>query len=319
MKKILLETAFNSYFHNKYTFDSFCNLNVNSHYEEIFYSKNTYSPSKELKNYQKFLNHFIFDFLNINEEVVFSYRKDTNIVDALRPHSSKKYFFTSDIESFFTNIDLNLVKKIVLKNKKEFLIVEQDVEKYIELIVKLSTYKNNLPIGAPSSPKISNAYLLEFDNIIVDYCKTNNISYTRYSDDFIFSSNDQNALLNTELKLNSVLKELYNDKMKININKNKIYKQGIKITILGLVITPQGTITVNKKLKNNIETLLHLYISDKESFIDFFAKKYNSDIEKVSGSLSYIYSIDINYINKLKRKYGNFLVNSFIHRNINNE
>ncbi|HDQ16476.1 MAG TPA: RNA-directed DNA polymerase, partial [Bacteroidetes bacterium] len=82
-----LQKVFNSYFHNKYTFDDFCTLDTNAHYKEIFYSKNTFSPSPTLKEFQKFLNLFVFEKLSINQNVVFSYRKGLNVKDAILPHS----------------------------------------------------------------------------------------------------------------------------------------------------------------------------------------------------------------------------------------
>lgn len=319
MNKISLESAFNSYFHNKYTFSNFCNINIDLQYKEVFYSKNTFSPSKELKQYQKFLNYFIFDFLEINDDVVYSYRKDVNASDALKPHVNKKYIYTTDVKSFFLNIDIDIVKEIILNNKENSLILSTEIEKYIDLIINLITFKNILPIGAPTSPKISNAYLYNFDNNILKYCNECGITYTRYSDDFIFSSNDKDTLLTLPKIINTEFEKQFDKKLKVNEQKSKIHHQGSKIIILGLLITPQGTITINKKIKNDIETLLYLYITNREKFSDFFSKKYDGNIDKVSGVLSYIYSVDLTYINKLKTKYGNYIVNSFIHRSIESD
>ena len=69
--------------------------------------------------------------------------------------------------------------------------------------------------------------------------------------------------------------------------------------------------------KKEIEILLHFYLTDKEKFINYFANNFSSNIDKVSGLLSYINSVDSFYISKLRKKYGSFIVNSFIHRDIN--
>jgi RNA-directed DNA polymerase len=316
MTKIPLEKAFNSYFHDKHTFNNFCNLDITTQYKDIFYSKNTFSPSKELKQYQQFLNFFIFDFMEINENVVFSYRKGVSIYDAVYPHKDSKYILNTDIKSFFLHIDKDDIKSLILKNKKNYLIEEDDIERYLNRLVDLVSYNNILPIGAPTSPKISNAYLFEFDKKLEEYCQKNGIVYTRYSDDFIFSSDTKDkfdVLLNTMKKL---LLEFGLEKMQLNEAKTKLQKKGSKIMLLGLVITPNGTITVDKKIKKEIEVLLHFYISDKEKFKDFFEKNYDSNLEKVSGRLSHIKSIDKQFISKLKRKYGSYIVNSFIHRDI---
>jgi RNA-directed DNA polymerase len=254
--------------------------------------------------------------MEINENVVFSYRKGVSIYDAVYPHKDSKYILNTDIKSFFLHIDKDDIKSLILKNKKNYLIEEDDIERYLNRLVDLVSYNNILPIGAPTSPKISNAYLFEFDKKLEEYCQNNGIVYTRYSDDFIFSSDTKDkfdVLLNTMKKL---LLEFGLEKMQLNEAKTKLQKKGSKIMLLGLVITPNGTITVDKKIKKEIEVLLHFYISDKEKFKDFFEKNYDSNLEKVSGCLSHIKSIDKLFISKLKRKYGSYIVNSFIHRDI---
>jgi RNA-directed DNA polymerase len=314
--KISLEKAFNSYFHDKHSFDSFCNLNIKTQYRDIFYSKNTFSPSKELKRYQQFLNFFIFDFMEVNENVVFSYRKGVSTYDALYPHKDSKYILSTDIKSFFLHIDKEDIKSLILRNKKNYLIKEEDIEKHLDRLVNLVSYNDILPIGAPTSPKISNAYLFEFDNKLEEYCQNSKIIYTRYSDDFIFSSDTKDkfsTLLDTIKKL---LISSNLEKFELNESKTKLQKKGSKVMLLGLVITPNGTITVDKKIKREVEVLLYFYLSDKEKFKDFFEKNYDSNLEKVSGCLSHIKSIDKQFISKLKRKYGSYIVNSFIHRDI---
>jgi RNA-directed DNA polymerase len=314
--KISLEKAFNSYFHDKHSFDSFCNLNIKTQYRDIFYSKNTFSPSKELKRYQQFLNFFIFDFMEVNENVVFSYRKGVSTYDALYPHKDSKYILSTDIKSFFLHIDKEDIKSLILRNKKNYLIKEEDIEKHLDRLVNLVSYNDILPIGAPTSPKISNAYLFEFDNKLEEYCQDSKIIYTRYSDDFIFSSDTKDkfsTLLDTIKKL---LISSNLEKFELNESKTKLQKKGSKVMLLGLVITPNGTITVDKKIKREVEVLLYFYLSDKEKFKDFFEKNYDSNLEKVSGRLSHIKSIDKQFISKLKRKYGSYIVNSFIHRDI---
>jgi len=315
MIKLSLENAFQSFFHKRYLFEDFYNIEISKEYKEIFYSKNTFSPSKKLKDFQRFLNLFIFEYLPINEDVVFSYRKAVNAKDAILPHSKNKYILSTDIKSFFASINIDKLKYIILKNADNFLI--NDIKIYLEHIINLVTYNDILPVGSPSSPLISNSYLFELDNSLENYCTHHNIIYTRYSDDFIFSSNNQEELEN----IVNVLKKMFIDcgfkDFEINEKKTKFQKQGFnKIVLLGLVLTPQGFITVDNKHKKDIEILLHFYLSDKKKFIDFFSNNFSSNIDKVSGLLSYINSVDSFYISKLRKKYGSFIVNSFIHRNI---
>jgi RNA-directed DNA polymerase len=316
MNKLSLESAFQSFFHKQYLFEDFCNIEISKEYKEIFYSKNTFSPSKKLKDFQRFLNLFIFEYLPINEKVVFSYRKTVNAKDAILPHSKNKYILSTDIKSFFASMNVDKLKDIFSKNIDNFLI--NDSKTHSEHILNLVTYNGILPVGSPSSPLISNGYLFELDNSLENYCTNHNITYTRYSDDFIFSSNNEEELKN----IINVLQKMFIDcgfsDFEINERKTKFQKQGFKkIVLLGLVLTHQGFITVDNKHKKEIEILLHFYLTDKEKFINYFANNFSSNIDKVSGLLSYINSVDNFYISKLRKKYGSFIVNSFIHRDIN--
>jgi RNA-directed DNA polymerase len=318
MNKISLQNAFISYFHKHYVFDDFLSLSTNEHYTEIFYSKNTFSPSKKLKDFQKFLNLFIFESLSINRDVVFSYRKGVNAQNAISPHKTSKYILSTDIKSFFVNIDINKLKMLILDNKDNVLIIPNDIEKYIDAIMNITTYKGILPVGAPTSPAISNAYLFDLDNTLQSYCLQNKLIYTRYSDDFIFSSETKESLAKIPSIMTDIFITLGFETFTLNESKTKIQQQGDKIVLLGLIITPQGYVTVDKTFKNEVEILLHFYLTDKEKFRDYFSKKFASNIDKVSGLLSHINAVDSVYVTKLKKKYGSFLVNSFIHRDIHN-
>ena len=323
MTKISLKNAFNSYFHNKYTFDNFLTIDISTQYINIFHSKNTFSPKVELKQYQKFLNVFIFNYLEVNRNVVFSYRKGVNNYDAVFPHRNSKYIFSTDIQSFFLNINHDKIKELILNNKENFLIQDTEVEKYIDTLVDLVTYKGILPVGAPTSPKISNAYLLEFDNIIEEYCIKKNIIYTRYSDDFIFSSEDKNLFNDVLLEIKNIFKSNGFNNFILNEDKTIIQTRGERRVILGLSITPNGHITVDKNIKRNLEILFHFYLTDKPKYNNFILKNYqpkndkSTSYDKISGILTYINSIDKEFIIKLKRKYGNYLINSFMDRSIN--
>jgi len=316
MKQNSLQHAFNSYFHNKYLFQDFISLNISLEYQDVFHSKHTFSPSKKLKKYQQFLNLFIFDFMPINKDVLFSYRKGVNSYDAIYPHKDSRYIFSTDIKSFFLQITKKDIKNLILENSDKYLINKEDILKYIDNIVELVSYQDILPIGAPTSPKISNTFLFKLDNSLQKYCHIKNIIYTRYSDDFIFSSDNYDDIKHLDTIIKQKLIDLDLTKLEINKQKTKIQKRGFKITLLGLNIIHGGHITVDKYMKEEIEILFYFYINDKVKFKHYLERVYESNLDKVSGKLNYIKSVDKKFISKLKRKYGNYIVNSFIHREI---
>jgi len=73
----------------------------------------------------------------------------------------------------------------------------------------------------------------------------------------------------------------------LNEDKTKIQTRGEQRVVLGLSITPNGHITVEKKMKKNIETLFHFYLTDKSKYKDFLASfKTNRQLKQVHGDES---------------------------------
>ena len=90
---------------------------------------------------------------------------------------------------------------------------------------------------------------------------------------------------------------------------------------------PNGIVTIPNKDKKSVETMLHFFINDEEKFKDYVSKniKSNSDgesslrdigISSLSGKLISLNSMDKNYISKLKKKYGNTVIDIFIRKSV---
>ncbi|NWB44906.1 reverse transcriptase domain-containing protein [Pseudomonas gingeri] len=318
MVKKELSSIFEAMYHGKYNFQDFLTGNIETHYKiTTLKGMEIYRPDEKLKAYHKFLNLFIFDFLQINKNVVYSYRKGVNVASAVQKHAGNRHFFQTDLKSFFNSIDNELVRETVQSNLETIPI--SDLSQYLDRILELSTVNNKLPIGFSTSPIISNACLKKFDSVLEDYCITENLVYTRYSDDIILSGGGDTRLYGLDVKVAEILKECFGEKLNLNPSKTKFSSVGNKIKILGMVILPNGTVTIDSKLKNTIEVLLHFYASDKEKFKD----RLNSESSKlkgdnsvgllqISGYLNYVNTTDPNYLNKLRKKYGSVVVDAFI-------
>ncbi|MGJ0486143.1 MAG: reverse transcriptase domain-containing protein [Methylomicrobium sp.] len=314
MKKtsISLQEAFDSTFHHKFNFDDFLSLNLAKEYKQLSNAK--VNPSLKLKKYLRFLNSFVFDYAKINTNVVHSYRHEKSTYTAVVPHCHSKFFFQTDIKDFFHKITKQDVEKILdtaLDNAPIY-----DINKYKPELLNITTIDGILPVGFPTSPNISNSFLSSFDHALEEYCIKNEIIYTRYSDDIILSSNSKDYLISIQDIISDYLNELYDGRVKINAYKTKHTHKGSKIKILGMVILPSGKISVDIKFKQHLEILFHFYINDKNKFADYLKNHYQGDFSKISGQLNHINTIDKSYLDKLRKRYGNFIVDSFHHRSI---
>ncbi|WP_119788904.1 reverse transcriptase family protein [Flavobacterium anhuiense] len=137
-------------------------------------------PSKgKLKIIQKNIKSNILANIALPDNVHGGVRKRSNISNA-KPHQGKKYQFTTDLQNFYPSIKSKHVYDCFL---------ELGFSNYFaSFLTKLTTWKGEVPQGAPTSTVISNLVFLKTDIELINFCNDNGITYTRYIDDLTFSS-----------------------------------------------------------------------------------------------------------------------------------
>ncbi len=254
-----------------------------------------YQPSKELKSYQRYIINNLFEKLPIHKSV-YSYRKNLSIKDLAEKHKNDRFLLRIDFKNFFPSIHGENIREFLTNNTDLKLKI---TDKDITLINLLICKGNALTIGSPSSPIISNTILYDFDNDLDTYCQTNSIKYSRYADDLYFTT-----ILNDKLK--HVLEFIKNYKFKFNIKleinekKNIFSSKKSKRIITGLSLTTENKVSIGRKKKRYIKSLIN----------DF--KYDNLEITKLNylkGYLAYLKSVEPEYIEVLSNKYSKELIN----------
>jgi len=307
VSKRTFEQAFNAVFHDKVAFEDFCTINVQEEVEEFFYDdRKIFRTSKKLKKYLRFIDRVILRHLANDDEVVHSFIKGKSTLTAVKAHTSSKYFFITDIKDFFSNVKTIDVLRILERDK--YLVPIDDFENYIDTIVSMTTLGGSIPIGFPTSPQLSNAFLFEFDRKTKFFCADNSLIYTRYADDIIISGQEFNDVAGLKSQIQLLLSEHVSPNLSLNQDKTHITQIGNKVKLLGLVIMPNGRVTIDVKYKNRLETLLHFYVNDKDKFNDLLKKTMKGNVKSLFGLLHYAKSIDPEYLEKLQRKYGVYTI-----------
>jgi RNA-directed DNA polymerase len=317
MTRTSLSELFDSMYHGKQKFSEFISEPIDSlfHRKIIGLPRNQREvlvPEKRLRVYHSFLNLFLIEFLPINQEVVFSYRKGCSAYDAVAKHANSKYFFQTDISSFFSSINTNLVSKVITEGEK--FCPAGDVLENLPRIIDLICIDDSLPMGFPCSAPMSNAVLLNFDNALEQHCMAHGLIYTRYSDDIIISAEDKDGLMDIKVVVQSLLTQHGAEGLKLNEKKSKNFRVGGKIVILGLMILPNGKVTIDSKVKRDIEVLLYRHSQGRAAFLAAIEKDEDRVKAKITGYLNYINSIDQEYLNKLRRDFGVTVIDTFLHR-----
>jgi len=211
-------------------------------------------------------------------DYVYGFVKGSSYKNFLQPHTEKKYYLRVDIKSFFDSISKDLFTDVL---GNYFKVDQSDKLELLSDLFEIVTLNDKIPQGAITSPSVSNIVFRPLDIRINKYCNKFDVSYTRYADDLLFSSNNQ--FLHNKFFLKKIAHILYSNGFKIN--HTKVRKTTDYLSLNGFVVG--RTLTLSRKrlyditkvlfiLKRNssvtIEEILRLLNSEKY----FYRKKHDS-------------------------------------------
>lgn len=144
----------------------------------------------------------------------------------------------------------------------------------IDFLLELAVFEGSLAQGFVSSPLLSNLYFREADKRIEQFCINNNVTYSRYADDLLFSAK---ADLFKGTKFISTLKYICSD-LGLSINYKKIKKGNKFISLNGIVVDDE--VRLSRKKLSYLKGFLFFienHIKDKDLNIKLaeeFGKKF---------------------------------------------
>ncbi len=240
--------------------------------------RNILSPCYDLKMIQfNILNSLLYD--KRVSPYAKAYIKHVNLRDNVEVHKGYKYILKLDIKDFFNSVSFvdvfNIYKEYGFSNK------------LCGLLTYLTTYEDNLPQGAPTSPYLSNLVLRNFDYKIGEWCEKRNINYTRYSDDMTFSMNEYNKEL-----IRFVRVSLYKHGLELNNDKICLINRSSRQKITGIVVNDKVQVdsTYRKRIRQEIYYINKFGLNDH-------CKKNNIDdkelyIKSLLGRILFVLSVD---------------------------
>jgi RNA-directed DNA polymerase len=312
-----LGTLFDAMFHGKRSFIDFLRTVSKDDLGKVQFLKGDkhrqyINPDERMRAYHDFLKLFLVDFLPVDTESVYSYRKGVSSLAAVQRHAQNRHFFVTDFESFFPSLTREVIHETVISASSNVPIA--DLSDNLEHILDLLCVDGSLPIGFSTSPGLSNAALYKFDVELNARCKEIGVVYTRYADDIILSSSEPIPVKTSEMMLNSLLESTFGGALRLHKRKSKYLRVGGKIKFLGMVLLPNGAISVDKTIKDEVETLLYLYLQNRERFNQMREVGPAKTEARLAGLINYINTVDKDYLEKLRRKYGAAIVEMFLHR-----
>ena len=312
-----LADLFRAVYHDKRSFHDLAEMDVLLNCKREQYTKAgqvraILAPNDILSGCLEFVRLFVVDYLPINEDVVYSYRKGLSAFDAVARHRGGKHFFVGDIFHFFPSLNRDRVRLTLAQGHDRTPISDFDL--WLDRFISLVCPESGLPVGFSTSPGISNAALKPFDDALKLACDGRGLIVTRYSDDIIVSGGSKDALEGVEQLVADTLQDVFPGEFILNRAKSKRMHRGTKVKLLGMVLLPDGSVSVDAAVKDEIEVLLHFHARNRSRFLEQVGNDLQKGERRLSGMINYANTVDKAYLDKLRRKFGAASVDYFLHR-----
>jgi len=218
------------------------------------------APCKELKSIQrKILDRVLYRFAISNAAHGFAKNRSpcTNAEAHAKHREGVKQrsawcALMIDVKDFFHSIRGSTVWKIFAKILEHRTSISKPSVRnaLADLLTALCVKDERLPMGAPTSPALSNIAMLEFDYQMIKYAKKRHRLYTRYADDIVVSGPFANDSFKT---LEGKLENLH---LKVNPKKTRVCRPHRAIAVTGVTIN-SGVTTVSRRYRRRLRAALH--------------------------------------------------------------
>jgi hypothetical protein len=259
-------------------------------------------PSLEIKVLQRALMRISLRNLPVHE-AAFAYVTGKSIRSNAEVHAKSSFILKLDFTNFFNSIKPIDLERVLRSTNVHGLTPLDFEDVYYLSFWGAGTYRPHcLSIGAPSSPMISNIVMYDIDCKASDLARQLEIKYTRYADDVTVSGTNRDALIIFENHFTKIVRD---SKLSIELNhaKRGLYSRGERRMVTGLIITPDGSISIGRGRKREIRAMLHRLSLDTSD---------NLLMAQCQGLLAFVISAEPSFIRSLRRSYGSDFIKSVI-------
>lgn len=261
-------------------------------------------PARELKPIQRSIAHLVLEKFPVHSSAM-AYRTGVSIADNAKIHAGSWPILKLDFESFFNSISAIAWRR--------FLFAQKNVDigrSDIALITKSLFWgmgqrsPHCLSIGAPSSPLVSNIIMFEFDTKMHRFAGKHGIRYTRYADDITVSAKGFSELHQFEKHLRAYISRNKTPALKVNEEKRAIFSAAERRLVTGLILTPDGKVSLGRDRKREISALIHRHL---------LGQLEEERLGYLHGMLAFALSSERAFVGRMRKKYGSDVITSILH------
>lgn len=260
-----------------------------------------YQPSRETKSIQYAIVEIMLNDLRVHD-VAMAYRPGVKSPQrkTAEKHAPYSYSLRIDFEQFFYSIRPHDLFNCLDNNDESKTDKE---ESFLEMALFINHHSEfKLAIGAPTSPFISNSVVFRVDRELLSRAKDvdPDSALTRYADDIVFSTDEQGSCRDFLEEARQVLNSMDWPSLSLNESKTTFMSRGTKRMVAGLILTPDGDVSIGRDKKRAIRSWLN---DLKYENLD------EEEIRKLQGYLAWIKDVEPELLNRLSLKYTSDLVN----------
>lgn len=218
-------------------------------------------------------------------------------------HAKNSFLVRLDFKDFFPSIDPeDLIYRLTAEtNTRPIALINSDRDFLRDvLFVRRPNGGLGLPIGAPSSPLISNGVMFDLDIALENLSAKLEFKYTRYADDLVFSTMRKGASLELVQQVTTKLAEHTRPRLALNPRKTLLMSRKGRRFVTGLFITSDGNVSIGREHKRRIRGLL---------FRRIHGKLDDKQRASLQGWLAHILDVEPEFLNNLCQKYSSEQVN----------
>jgi hypothetical protein len=252
-------------------------------------------PARELKAIQRHVLKTKLSGLRIHP-IATAYRTGKNIADNAAPHAKKRVIVKLDFKNFFNSITPADLQAVVDRSGLDT--IAPDDRGYLNFIffwLHPLDKQLCLSVGAPSSPFISNAVMEPLDTEIHKIARDCSAACTRYADDITLSGNSVENLLKAEERIKQLVFNARRPRLTFNDDKRGLFTSAGRRIVTGLVLTPDGKVSLGRDRKRKISAALHHISIGRNVTLEHR--------EQTRGWLAHAHSVEPGFVVAMSIKY----------------
>ena len=264
-------------------------------------------PSRELKAFQRFIISSKLAHLPVHPSAM-AYVRGRNILENAEAHRHGRAILKLDFTNFFPSILVRDWTKYVRTHEVAAPLLV-DLPTYSKLLFwgNGSSVPRCLSIGAPSSPLLSNILMHDFDCKFTELAREKGVAYSRYADDITISGLTIEAVSQFEIEARKLVRQTKSPALRFNDEKRGLYLRGQRRMITGLILTPNGQVSIGRERKRLISAMLH-HVSNNTATLEEKAR--------LKGLLGFSISAEPAFIGRMRQKYGSAVVDQSLQYHI---